>query len=127
MIVVDTSALMAILQEEPEAYDCVSSLSQNQGLISAVTMAEALIVAMGRNVEGDMQRLLDSLGMEVVDATHTVTKQVVQAYRVWGKGHHPAALNIVDCFAYQLASERDLPLLYIGHDFARTDIRSALT
>jgi ribonuclease VapC len=126
VIVVDTSALMAILQEEPEAYDCVSSLIENHGLISAVTMAEALIVAMGRNVEGDMQRLLDNLEMEVVDVTHTVTKQVVQAYRAWGKGRHPAALNFVDCFAYQLASERNLPLLYIGQDFARTDIGSAL-
>lgn len=126
MIVVDTSALMAILQEEPEASDCVSVLSENQRLISAVTMAEALIVAMGRNVEDDMQRLLDSLAMEVVSADSAATSAVVEAYRSWGKGHHPAKLNFVDCFAYQLASERNLPLLYVGRDFARTDIRPAL-
>lgn len=85
MILVDTSVLMAILLEEPEAYDCVSILSEHQRVISAVTMAEALIVAMGRNVEDDMQRLLDRLEIEVVDVTHGVTNRVVQAYRIWGK------------------------------------------
>lgn len=126
MIVVDTSALMAILQEEVQAPDCIAVLSGQQRLISAVTMAEALIVAMRRNVEEEMQALLDSLAMEVISATPAVTRQVVRAYRTWGKSRHPAGLNFADCFAYQLASERDLPLLYIGQDFARTDIRSAL-
>ena len=126
MIVVDTSALMAILQEEAPAPACIDILSGQQRLISAVTLAEALIVAMGRGVEEDMQSLLDGLAMDVISATAAVTRQVVQAYRTWGKGRHPAGLNFVDCFAYQLAIERNVPLLYIGQDFARTDVRSAL-
>ena len=127
MIVIDTSALIAILQGEPSASACVTALSEHpRRLISAVTMAEALIVAMGRNVEEEMQTLLDSLAPEVVSAAEAVTRQVVQAYRIWGKGRHPAGLNFVDCFSYQLAKERDLPLLYVGQDFARTDIQSAL-
>lgn len=47
-------------------------------------------------------------------------------YRCWGKGYHPAGLNFGDCFPYQLASERNFPLLFLGQDFARSDIRSAL-
>lgn len=49
-----------------------------------------------------------------------------KAYRQWGKGFHPAGLNFGDCFAYALAKERDLPLLFVGNDFARTDIRPAI-
>jgi len=64
--------------------------------------------------------------MGVVPVTAKVAYQVAAAYRRWGKGVHPASLNYGDCFAYALARERNLPLLYIGQDFAQTDVQSAL-
>ena len=126
MIVIDTSALMAILQKESEEPACLSALEGQQPLISTVTLAEARIVAMGRNVEDEMERLLEALAPEVLSVTPAGSRQVVETYRNWGKGRHPAGLNFADCFAYQLARERNIALLYVGKDFARTDIRSAL-
>lgn len=127
MIVVDTSALMAIILQEPDAQRCIAVLDrEDQLLISAGTVTECLIVAAGREAEADMRQIIDQLGFEIISVTSAAALQMGSIYRRWGKGHHPAKLNMGDCFAYQLANERDLPLLYIGDDFARTDIRSAL-
>jgi len=127
MIAVDTSALMAILLEEPEAADCMSCLEgEPHLLISAATVAEALIVAARRNVGEEMSRLIDELGFEQVGVSPAAARQVADAYAVWGKGRHPAALNFGDCFAYALARSRDCPLLYVGLDFGRTDVHPAL-
>lgn len=123
MIVVDTSALMAVLLGEPDADACAAALEgANALLISAGTMAEALIVAARRNVGTEMTRLIDGLGFEVVSVTPAAAQGIARAYERWGKGIHPAALNFGDCFAYALAQERGCPLLYIGEDFTRTDI-----
>lgn len=127
MIVVDTSALMAIILREPDAYRCIDVLDREDLLlISAGTVTEALIVATSRGSEPDMRRIIDRLGLEIVSVTSAAALQMTSIYKRWGKGHHPASLNFGDCFAYQLASERNLPLLFLGEDFARTDIRSAL-
>ncbi len=127
MIVVDTSALMAIILKEPDAHRCIEVLDkEDRLLISAGTVCECLIVAAGREADADMRRMLDHLGLEIVGLTAAAALQMGSIYGRWGKGHHPAKLNMGDCFAYQLARERDLPLLYIGNDFARTDIRAAL-
>lgn len=127
MIAVDSSALIAILLKEPEADACVDVLeAEEQVLISAGTLAEALIVAGRRAVGDEMARLIDGLGLEVVSVTSAVAKRVAHAYEHWGKGAHPAALNFGDCFAYALAKERRCPLLFVGTDFRRTDIESAL-
>lgn len=127
MIVVDTSALMTIILNEPEASQCIGALDRaDRLLISAGTVTEALIVAVGRDVLTDMSRIVDSPKFEIVSVTPTAAKEMGKIYSHWGKGRHPAGLNFGDCFAYQLASERDLPLLYVGNDFARTDLRSAL-
>jgi len=127
MIVVDTSALMAIILREAEAEACIDALAGADGrLISAGTVAEALIASAGRDNLSQMMRIVDSPRLETVSLTPAAARQMGQIYLRWGKGHHPAGLNFGDCFAYQLASERNLPLLYIGQDFARTDIRSAL-
>lgn len=72
-----------------------------------------------------MSELVTDLKLEVVDVTDERSRLVAEAYRRWGKGFHPAALNFGDCFAYALAAERGWPLLFVGNDFARTDIRSA--
>jgi ribonuclease VapC len=126
MIVVDTSALMAVVLDEPAAGPVAGVLEESGLVISAVSVAEALIVAAGRDVGEEMERLLDGLGIEVAEVTTATARRVAEAYARWGKGNHPAGLNFGDCFAYALAKERDLPLLFTGDDFARTDLTPAL-
>lgn len=127
MIVVDTSALMAVVLGEADA-DRVSAVLESADAIaiSATTIAECLIVAAMRNVGPEMQRLIDELGFEAAPVTEAFAGRVARAYARWGKGVHPAGLNFGDCFAYALAEERACPLLYVGGDFARTDIAAAL-
>jgi ribonuclease VapC len=127
MIAVDTSALMAIMLDEPEADACVAALeAEDDLLISAGTVAEALIVAARRNVHEEMGRLIDGLGFDVVSVTPASARRIAEAYEQWGKGVHPAALNFGDCFAYEVAKEHGCPLLYVGGDFGKTDIESVL-
>lgn len=126
MIAVDTSALMAILLDESEAAACIAALeAEDELLISAGTVAEALIVAARRNVAEEMERLIDGLGFEIVGVTPASARRIAQVYQIWGKGAHPAALNFGDCFAYEVAKEHGCRLLYVGEDFAKTDIESA--
>jgi ribonuclease VapC len=127
MIAIDTSAIMAILLQEPTAEACVEAIATEPNLvISSATMAETLIVAGRRNIRAEAARLIDGLGLEVVPVTSASAKRAADAYARWGKGIHPAGLNFGDCFAYEVAKERACPLLYIGNDFAQTDIDSAL-
>jgi ribonuclease VapC len=127
MIAVDTSALMAIVLNEPEADACVAALEADDDLlISAGTVAEALIVAVRRNVGEEMERLIDGLGFEVVSVTPASARRIAHAYESWGRGVHPAALNFADCFAYEVAKERGCRLLFVGAAFAQTDIEGVL-
>jgi ribonuclease VapC len=124
MIAVDTSALMAVVLGEAEANACIAVLEkEDEILISAATIAEALIVAARRNVGEEMATLIDGLGFNAVAVTPASARRVAQAYARWGQGVHAAGLNFGDCFAYELAREHDCPLLYVGDDFARTDIK----
>lgn len=127
MIVVDTSALMAIVLGEPERLVCMSAIEAEPDLlISGGTVAEALVVAGRRGVEAEMRELIDGVGLEVRPVTLADARQIAAAYARWGKVMHPAGLNLADCFAYALAEQHDCPLLFVGNDFARTDVRSAL-
>jgi ribonuclease VapC len=127
MIAVDTSALMAVLLGEAEADACAAVLeAEDELVISAGTMAEALIVAARRNVGAEMQALIDGLGFEIASVTEAGAGRVSAAHEKWGRGVHPAALNFGDCFAYALAEERACALLYVGGDFDKTDVVSAL-
>tara|TARA_R110000782_G_scaffold265569_1_gene359392 strand:- start:14203 stop:14595 length:393 start_codon:yes stop_codon:yes gene_type:complete len=127
MIAVDTSALMAIMLNEPEADACAAVLEAEEHLlISAGTVAEALIVGARRNVGEEIAQLIDGLGFEIVSLTPASARRVAQAYEQWGKGLHPAALNFGDCFAYEVAKEHGCRLLYVGEDFKQTDIESAV-
>lgn len=127
MIAVDTSALMAIVLGEPQGEACMTAIEQADGLlISAGTVAEALIVAGRRNVGEEVGALISGLGFEVVSVTAASARRVADAYGRWGKGIHPASLNYGDCFSYEVASEHDCPLLYVGDDFVQTDVRSVL-
>ena len=124
MIVVDTSALMAILLGESEAERCAEALAVNAPLIlSAVNLAEALIVAARRNVRDEMTRLIDELGIEVIAVTSASAWRAAKAYDRWGKGVDRAGLNFGDCFAYELAITESCPLLFVGDDFTRTDVQ----
>ena len=127
MIAVDTSALMAILLEEPHAPDCVKALASGHPiLISAATVAESLIVAEGRGARTQLEALIDGLGLQVVPLDPAAARRVSDVYARWGRGFHAAALNFGDCFAYELANSSQCPLLYVGDDFAGTDIASVL-
>ncbi|MFL6790337.1 MAG: type II toxin-antitoxin system VapC family toxin [Bradyrhizobium sp.] len=127
MIAVDTSALMAIVLDETEASACIAVLeAQDDILISAATIAEALIVAARRNVREEMENLIDGLGFNAVAMTPASARRIALAYAQWGKGIHAAGLNFGDCFAYEVAKEHDCPLLYVGGDFAKTDIKGVL-
>lgn len=118
---------MALLLNEPEADACMAALEADDTiLISAGTVAEALIVATRRNVGSEMVRLVEGLGMQVVPVTSATSHRVAAAYGRWGKGVHSAALNFGDCFAYAVAQEHACRLLYVGTDFARTDLESVL-
>lgn len=94
--------------------------------MSAGTLAELLIVAARRRISDEVDNLIESGGFEIVEVTRYAAIAVANAYGKWGKGFHPAGLNFGDCFAYALARQRACPLLYVGGDFARTDVRSAL-
>lgn len=128
MIVADTSSLMAILLEQPQADICAAVLeAESEVAMSAASMAEALIVAGRRGVGVEMAALIEGLGITVAPLSPADARRVAEAYGRWGKGVHPAGLNFGDCFAYALAKEWDVPLLYVGNDFAQTDVKAALS
>jgi len=128
VIVVDTSAIMAVVLDEPRAEECLSVLGrEHEVLISAGTLAELMIVAGTRGRLEEVETLIDGLGFEVVPVTSAVARRAAGAHRKWGKGVHPASLNFGDCFAYELAKSRGCSLLYVGNDFGKTDIESALS
>ena len=111
---------------EPEAEACIAALeAEDDLLISAGTVAEAIIVAARRNVGEEMAQLLDGLGFQIVSVTPAAARRVAKAYEQWGKGVHPAALNFGDCFSYEVAKEHGCRLLYVGDDFTQTDIERA--
>lgn len=127
MIAVDTSALMAVLLDEREAAACAEALADSDRIaISAATFAEALVVAERRGFGTEMAALIDGLALDVETVTLAVARRVADIYARWGKGIDPAGLNFGDCFAYDVAKTGGCPLLYVGKDFARTDVGSVL-
>jgi ribonuclease VapC len=127
MIAIDTSAIMAILLNEPSAEACIAAMEGEEEIImSAGTLAETLIVAGRRNVAEEASRLIDGLGLEILSVTPASARRVADAYARWGKGVHAAGLNYGDCFAYEVAKEHACPLLFVGDDFPLTDIDAAL-
>jgi ribonuclease VapC len=127
MIAVDTSALMAIALGEKEANACIKILeTETEVVISAGTVAEALIVAARRNIGEEVSRMIDGLGFQIVSVTPASARRIAAAYTRWGRGAHPAGLNFGDCFSYEVAKEHSCPLLSVGDDFSRTDLEHAL-
>lgn len=128
MIVIDTSALIAILQSEPEADAFQSLLEGNERcLIAAPTKLETLLVAAKRPTgPADVRSLIRLMGIQVADWTDALADIATGAFLRYGKGRHPAALNFGDCMSYALARSVDAPLLFKGGVFAKTDVRRAL-
>lgn len=124
MIVVDTSALIAIVLREAESERCESALVRaDEVLISAGTLAEALMVSARRRVLTEMAELLDDLALSIEPVTEQMAYAIGKAYDRWGRGlGNSARLNMGDCYAYALAKGRDLPLLFVGNDFSQTDV-----
>lgn len=130
-MIVDTSALIAILRDEPEARamaEAIAAATVRQ--LSAANWLEAAVVIDGSRDPVASRRfdeLIDVAGIEVVPVTERQAVTARAAYRDFGKGSgHPAALNFGDCFAYALAKESGEPLLSKGQDFVHTDIVPAL-
>lgn len=118
---------MAIVADEPLAGACKDALQDEADiLISATTLAEALIVAAGRGVAVEMRLLIRALDPQIEPVSEIVARRVAAIYERFGKGFNPASLNFCDCFAYDTAAHNGVPLLFIGNDFSRTDIPSVL-
>ena len=131
MIAIDSSALVAILQNEPDALPFAEAIGAAEAIIvSAVSFFETSMVLAGRVQDETAWRLLDALigraKIEIVPFDAGQAAIARAAFLKYGKGRHPAALNFGDCAAYALAKSRNIPLLYKGADFAKTDIVSAL-
>lgn len=125
-MVVDTSALIAILTSEHDAERLVAALQSDPiRLISAATLTEAGIVAMALAGEGggaDLDDLVAELDLEIVPFGADHARLAREAWLRFGKGRHPARLNLGDCFSYALAKAAGEPLLFKGDDFGRTDL-----
>ncbi len=128
-MVIDTSALVAILQDEPERVALTRALRDAPSRrMSAATLVEVGIVMQGRH--GDLGgRTLDALlarsSVEVVPLTAAHAALARDGFRRFGKGRHPAGLNYGDCFAYALAVGLGEPLLFVGSDLGQTDVAVA--
>lgn len=129
-MVVDTSAIMAVLQREPEADAIAETLEvADIKLISTVSVLEAGIVAHSRKGQTggqELDALLAAAGLETVAFDLEQASVARSAFLRYGKGRHPASLNFGDCAVYALAATQGLPLLFKGAGFSRTDLTPVL-
>ena len=131
MIVIDTSALIAILNHEPERtafYDAIAAADRR--LVSAVTYQEAgqvLISKRGVNGLYDLEDFLALIEAEIIPHDVNLAAMSLEAFRRYGKGIDPKArLNYCDCAVYALAKAMNAPLLFKGDDFTQTDLQAAV-
>jgi ribonuclease VapC len=130
-VIIDTSALVAILRDEPDGIACAQAIAKaSVRRLSAASYVEAAAVIDGSRDPIASRRLDDLLHearVEIIPVTEAQARLAREAYRDFGKGSgHPAQLNFGDCFAYALARESREPLLFIGEDFGRTDVEPAI-
>ena len=128
-MVIDSSALVAVLQDEPERAALVAKIAADPvRLLSAANYLEVAIVIddrLGAAGARDLKLLLVEAAIRIMPVTVEHAELARTAYRRFGRGNHPARLNFGDCFAYALARETGEPLLYKGGDFGQTDIAAA--
>ncbi|KQV26663.1 type II toxin-antitoxin system VapC family toxin [Yonghaparkia sp. Root332] len=129
-MIVDTSALIAIITDEPDAArvrDAMLTAARVQ--MSAPNAVEAGLVLGGRGLERPervVDEILDHFRIETIDFTAVHARAAVSAWNTYGRGRHPAKLNYGDCMAYATAKLAGEPLLFVGADFGLTDIEPAL-
>jgi ribonuclease VapC len=128
-VIVDASALIALIHREPGWERLVGALdAAPYAAVAAPTLAEAMIVLAARDVSPTvLPALLAAADIDVLPFGTDHAYEAAAAFRRFGKGRHPAALNYGDCLAYAAAQVADAPLLFVGDDFARTDVRAALS
>ena len=130
-MVIDTSALLAILQDEPErrAFNEAIEAADSRCLSTATWVETSIIVESRYGAEGlrDLDLLISKASIDLVSVDVEQAHIARLAFSRFGKGRHPAGLNYGDCFSYALATALGEPLLYKGGDFARTDIAAATT
>ncbi len=128
-MIVDSSALVAILYEEPEGPEFQARIAESaRPMMSAANYLEASIVADRSNDPrrgAALDSLIEVLGIELVPVTVEQARIAREAFRNYGRGAHPAGLNFGDCFAYALARATGDRLLFKGQDFSQTDITPA--
>lgn len=128
-MVIDTSAIVAILRNEPEAVRLERTLVTDQiRLVPATCVLEARMVLVSRRGEhalAEVDLWLHKIEAAIIAVDADLVDVATQAWLIYGKGRHPAALNFVDCLSYALAKRADEPLLFIGNDFSQTDIEAA--
>ena len=130
-MIIDTSALIAILRAEPEAHEFAAAIeAANSRRISAVSFVEAAVVIDGSRdpiASRQFDNFVTEAELRIESVDEAQARIARDAYRDFGRGSgHPAKLNFGDCFAYALAKTTREPLLFKGRDFAHTDIVSAL-
>ena len=129
-MIVDTSALLAILFNESDAETYARAIAQADApRISAANFVEAAIVieAQTKNSSSQLDAFMRRAGIAIAPVTEEQAHVARQAYTDFGKGRHSAALNFGDCFAYALAKVTDNPILFKGKDFRQTDITPAIS
>ena len=129
-MVIDTSALVAILLREQERLQFLEKMSRaRRRLLSAVSLTETAAVLMNRPgaaaIESGLDEFFERGAITVVPVDRIQAAAAREAYRQFGKGRHPAHLNLGDCFPYALAKITGEPLLFKGNDFSQTDVLKA--
>jgi ribonuclease VapC len=128
-MIVDSSAILCVLFREEGHEGVLTRLLDEPGpAAGAPTLAETAIVLtarLGPSARGLLERFLDEVGIQEVSFGELHWREAVDAYRRFGKGRHPAALNFGDCMTYAVAALAGEPLLFIGQNFARTDLEAA--
>ncbi len=128
-MVIDTSAILAILFKEPERDDFATAMGRaDVRLVGSVTTLESAIVVLARKGPAGLRELdllLHTVSLDVVPFSEEHVALAREAYERFGKGRHPARLNFGDCCSYALARHSGEPLLFKGDDFARTDVTPA--
>jgi ribonuclease VapC len=128
-MIVDTSALVSILDQEAEAERLARAIAAaSERMLSAANLVETGIVMQvrrGDEAARDLDLLLAKLKIDIIPVSGKQANLARKAFQHYGRGRHPAKLNFGDCFAYALAKDSSAPLLFKGNDFSQTDIMIA--
>jgi ribonuclease VapC len=130
---VDTSAIIAAITNEPNAIEIERTIQRTPNVVTSpvVRLETTMVLAqklqiLPKEAEIIFNKFLLNGEIEIVPISDEIGSFAVEAYEKFGKGRHPARLNLADCFSYAVAKSLKVPLLFVGNDFSQTDIKSAL-